>query len=403
MIGSGRGTTARSVQDHRRCAAWPEPGILPQEVLMRWITLALVSTLAWGCDDGPAAVDDAETPEASTMDATVMDSAPPVVDADGAVDDDASSRDMSPAPDAGACSAPPDDWEAIAAVGAGPIQEVAVVALDGEVYRIGGFDGPGRIVPAVSAYDPADDAWRVVTPLPVAMHHANAVAADGRIWVLGFLRDRAFGEDGRSFVYDPATEAWAPGPELPAGWHRGASGAAAIDGIIYIVGGFAAGDALSAVHAYDIAGETWSRLPDLPGPPRDHMAAGAVAGQLVIAGGRDTRIGAHVPRTDVFDPATGAWREGAPMPTSRGGAAAAVSGARLYVIGGEGDRSQPTGVFPQVEVYDMACDAWHVLDEMPLPVHGTGAAVIGDWLYVPGGADVQAFGAIDQNARLRVR
>ncbi len=372
-----------------------------------WGVYAALIVGGLGCDDGAAGIEDSgpPPPDAETSDGRVPDVAPAP---DGAAPDgaapDGAAADRGAADAGPACAVEEDPiWAERAVVADGPIQEVAVVALSGEVYVIGGFDGAGRIVPTVSAYDPEADRWRAAAPLPVAMHHANAAAVDGRLWVLGFLRDRRFSEDGRSFVYDPAADAWSPGPDLPDTWHRGASGVAAIDGVIYVVGGFAAGGALSAVHAFDPADGAWTRLPDLPGPPRDHMAAAAVDGQLVVAGGRDARIGAHVSRVDVFDPASGVWRRGADMPTSRGGVAAAAGHGRLYVLGGEGDPGRASGVFPQVEAYDLACDAWRSLGEMPRPRHGTGAAVVGDWLYVPGGADVQAFGAVDAHSRLRVR
>lgn len=370
-----------------------------------WITkLTLVLALAGaGCDDDAATLDagllDAAQPDGASIDSAVTpldDGVPPD---DGRPD---AGADM--APDAADDMAPPPDdrWQPRAPVGDGPIQEVAVVALWGELYVIGGFDDTRRIVPELSVYDPENDAWRSGTPLPQAMHHANAAAAGGQLWVLGFLRDQRFSEDGRSYVYDPETELWSDGPALPTGFERGAAGVAAIDDDIYIVAGFAAGQASSAVHVFDTVEGTFEQLPDLPGPPRDHMAAAAVDGLLVVIGGRDGAIGAHVPRVDIYDPETGDWRQGADMPTSRGGVAAAAWDGRVYVIGGEGDRSQPSGVFPQVEAYDVAADEWHRLDDMPMPKHGTGAAAIDGWIYVPGGADVQAFGAVDSHARLRV-
>lgn len=354
------------------------------------------------CDDGAATGEDAAPP---TPDVSMPDGA---ADPDrGPEPDGGPEPDLGPDPDSGpppTCAVEQDpEWQTLASVIGGPIQEVAVVALGGEVYVIGGFDGAGRIVPTVTVYDPDTGDWRQAAPLPVAMHHANAAVVDGRLWVMGFLRDRFFAEDGRSFVFDADAGDWTPGPDLPDGWHRGASGVAAIDGVVYVVGGLGGGNAVSAVHAFDTAAMSWSRLPDLPGPPRDHMAAAAVDGLLVVAGGRDSRIGAHVPRVDVFDPTTGEWHRGADMPTSRGGVAAAGGHGRFYVLGGEGAPDQASGVFPQVEVYDVACDVWRLLDDMPLPKHGTGAVVVGEWLYIPGGADVQAFGAVDDHARLRVR
>jgi N-acetylneuraminic acid mutarotase len=65
----------------------------------------------------------------------------------------------------------------------------------------------------------------------------------------------------------------------------------------------------------------------------------------------------------------------------------------LYVLGGEGNANLPSGVFPQNEVYDPRTDVWETLTPMATPRHGIGAAVLGDRIFVPGGANVQGFGA----------
>ena len=83
------------------------------------------------------------------------------------------------------------------------------------------------------------------------------------------------------------------------------------------------------------------------------------------------------------------------MPTSRGGVASAVLDGRLYVFGGEGAPDVASGVFDAVEVYDVAGDRWSVLEPMPSPRHGMGAAAVDGRIIIPGGADEQAFGAVE--------
>ena len=66
-----------------------------------------------------------------------------------------------------------------------------------------------------------------------------------------------------------------------------------------------------------------------------------------------------------------------------------------------GCRQIGQGIFPQVEVYDPASNVWDALPDLPTPRHGMGAAVIGDQIYVPGGATVAGFRASDANEALR--
>jgi N-acetylneuraminic acid mutarotase len=80
------------------------------------------------------------------------------------------------------------------------------------------------------------------------------------------------------------------------------------------------------------------------------------------------------------------------MPTGRSGHAAAVVRGCLYAFGGEGNAARPDGVFPQNEAYDARRDAWESFAPMPTPRHGIGAAVVGERIFIPGGANLQGLG-----------
>ncbi len=85
------------------------------------------------------------------------------------------------------------------------------------------------------------------------------------------------------------------------------------------------------------------------------------------------------------------------MPTGRSGIAGAVVGNCLYIFGGEGNASDPNGIFHQVEAYDPASDTWIPLPPMQTGRHGIYAAVMGDVVYLPGGAIHQGFGVTGVN------
>ncbi|BCS04560.1 uncharacterized protein AKAW2_80361S [Aspergillus luchuensis] len=57
----------------------------------------------------------------------------------------------------------------------------------------------------------------------------------------------------------------------------------------------------------------------------------------------------------------------------------------FYVFGGEGNQNSNTGIFNQMEMYDTASERWVELLSMPVPRHGTQAAVAGGCIYIPGG------------------
>jgi N-acetylneuraminic acid mutarotase len=71
-----------------------------------------------------------------------------------------------------------------------------------------------------------------------------------------------------------------------------------------------------------------------------------------------------------------------------------VVGGMIIVAGGEGSPSDPAGVYPETEGYDPSTNSWTQFQDMRTPRHGTGAAGIGNQLFVPGGADSEGFGAV---------
>lgn len=278
-------------------------------------------------------------------------------------------------------------------------QEQAVVAFEGEVVMIGGFDET-TVVANVDAYDPVSSTWRALPALPVPLHHANAATAGGengeRIVVGGFLLGADFRDDPRTFVFDGVT--WSAGPAHPVGEGRGASGVCALDGAVYVFGGTTAGGSSALASRYLVDDDVWESLPSLP-RPLDHLGCGAFDGAVWIVAGREDGITNHVGTLLRYVPSTRAYEERAAMPTSRGGAAVTVVGDALYVVGGEGNVDNDSGVFAAAERYRFAEDRWEAVVDMRTPRHGLGAATVDGALYTPGGATVQAFGAVDVNER----
>jgi N-acetylneuraminic acid mutarotase len=266
-------------------------------------------------------------------------------------------------------------------------QEVGVAALDGLVYVIGGITADRAASAVVERFDPRTERWERVADLPEALHHPGVAALDGRVFVLGGL-DGAFTGVASAYAFDPITGQWQPMAPLPA--RRGAPGVAALGGKIYVAGGQGRTGAGSDFAAYtpDGAGGSWETLPALP-TPRNHLAAAAVNGRFYAISGRQAGLRAEV---EEYDPAARSWRARAPIPTARGGIAAAAIGTSIFVFGGEGNGALPSGVFPQTERYDVLANAWEARTDMSVPRHGIGAAVIGDTIFIPGGAEVEGFG-----------
>ncbi|HET9036872.1 MAG TPA: kelch repeat-containing protein, partial [Myxococcaceae bacterium] len=163
---------------------------------------------------------------------------------------------------------------------------------------------------------------------------------------------------------------------------------------IVVAGGLRGGDSVTDASVFDPGSDAWSPLQPLA-VARDHLAAANVGGRVYAATGRDH--GALRTALEVLDVANGSWSRRADIPTARGGVAAAALSGRLVVLGGEGNSDDPAGIFHEVESYDPSSDTWRADPPMRTARHGIGAAVVGDRLYVPGGATQEGFGAVTAN------
>jgi N-acetylneuraminic acid mutarotase len=105
-----------------------------------------------------------------------------------------------------------------------------------------------------------------------------------------------------------------------------------------------------------------------------------VDGKLYTVGGRFNTFEYNTNLLDVYDPAKDSWSSAKPMPTARSGSAVTVMDGKIFVFGGE----RLGGTFNQAQGYDPAASVWAA--PMPMSVHGTGAVIIGETIYIPAGA-----------------
>lgn len=255
-------------------------------------------------------------------------------------------------------------------------QEVSFVRAGTLFYLAGGAR-------AQQWYDPGEDRWRNVSPLPRNLDHIQGVELGRRIYYVGGLAAWPKPAVPSVYAYDPAADRFSTRRPMPR--PRGAGGVAVHAGKIYYAGGLHDGRAVAWFDVYDPQRDAWSRLADMP-RPRDHFQAVVADGKLYAIGGRDSELGREYAETDAFDFATGRWETGlAPIPTERGGFAAAVLGDEILVIGGE----DANGAHREVEAYDVRRDRWRTLDPMPTARHGIQAVVCGGAVYVAAGGETQ--------------
>jgi hypothetical protein len=276
-----------------------------------------------------------------------------------------------------------------------PRSEMAwATAMNGRMHLVGGYGAGAVNRPYHHVYDPRDDRWSELAPLPRGANHIAVVADGGALYAIGGMIEQNRTPDDNAFVYDAREDRWRAIARLTR--ERGAASAVALNGRIHVIGGAALPTAERASigwhEVYDPATDRWSGLKALPAA-RDHAGAVVWDGRIHVIGGRFNTFEYNTDRHDVYHPDRDTWSMYALMPTSRSGHGLVVYRGRFFAMGGEQrdfDRAwrQVDKVFGQLESYDPAADRWQQHAPMPTPRHGLGAVVLGDWIHVAGGGPV---------------
>lgn len=267
--------------------------------------------------------------------------------------------------------------------------EAGFTALGGKLYLLG-----GRGIKPVEEYDPVAKTWRKLAPTPMEFHHFQPVVVEDKIAVVGAMTGKYPHETPvpNIWYFNPAANEWTEGPEIPEGRRRGGAGTITSGTLLYLVCGIQDGHWSGFVPWLDClnteTGE-WSILTDAP-RPRDHFQSVLLDGKIYAAGGR-TSFGKNkqvfdltIPEVDAYDIAKGTWETLATkLPTPRAGCMATTRDGKLIILGGE-SMAQPTA-HSEIEALTPATLTWETLQPMSTGRHGTGAAFIGDTLYLAAG------------------
>lgn len=278
------------------------------------------------------------------------------------------------------------------------LAETAVASEGPNIYVVGGWTDAGGGSPFVLRYDAMNDTWSELPPYPMPIHHAQAAALDGTLYVFGGAMTTVplpgslvgIGPPGwprtpLSFKLSPGAPAWEPIAPMPDA--RGLGGAAVLDGEIYLVGGIGLDGYLAAVHVYDPASDSYHEAAPLP-TPRDHLSVVSHAGKLYALAGRSNAGGSwdDLETAEVLDPASGEWSSLPPAPLGRGGQGAGVVGdGMLALVGGE-NAEGAFAVYDAAHALAISNATWLDLPPLPQPLHGMAAASWDGKLFVMGGA-----------------
>ena len=162
----------------------------------------------------------------------------------------------------------------------------AAAVIDGKIYVAGGRPPHGH---DFAVYDPRASTWRRLPDLPTQRNHLAAAAIDGKMYVVGGRYGAGFQSERTDAVevFDPATNAWVVRARMPRP-RGGVNGIEAL-GCLHVFGGEGNAEHPSGVFpdhdVYNPATDTWRRLDPMPVPVHGVTGAAFLDGLIYLPGG----------------------------------------------------------------------------------------------------------------------
>ncbi|MDT8370274.1 MAG: serine hydrolase, partial [Longimicrobiales bacterium] len=158
--------------------------------------------------------------------------------------------------------------------------------------------------------------------------------------------------------------AWEEAPPLPRPVSNNAVAAVEVDGVVSLFSFLGLDERKGRdsevrwTFRLDLGDSAWTEGPPVPGPGRLAASAQGLGGRVYLFGGYTVEADGSewsVPDVDIFDPATGAWSSGAPIPVPVDDAVSGVwRDSLIYLVSGWHD----TGNELLVQLYDPGADRW---------------------------------------------
>jgi N-acetylneuraminic acid mutarotase len=177
-------------------------------------------------------------------------------------------------------------------------------------------------------YDPGTGIWSLTGKLTtIRSGHAATLLQNGKVLVAGGFNSDILGSDtiDSAELYDPASGTWSPtGALIDARY--GHTATLLPSGKVLVVGGSNDGDldfALATAELYDPVSGTWSSTGRLSTSVIFHTATLLPSGKVLVAGGYEPRFSSGISnptsldRSELYDPATGAWNLTGSLNTAR--------------------------------------------------------------------------------------
>jgi len=211
----------------------------------------------------------------------------------------------------------------------------ASAVIDGKIYISGGdySPNPSSYSNELIVFDPVSKTWTRKANIPEGLTNHKAVYLNGYMYLVGGFRKINNGKNYQYsktvYRYDPVNDTWSTVAPLPV--PRFNHGAVAVNGRIYVIGGNNDSGALNSIYEYDPSTNTWTAKAPMP-QAKLQFSTAVVNDKIYIIGGADlSRDSATVYE---YDPANETWTEKKPLPSVMARNCSVFDGSKIYTMGG---------------------------------------------------------------------
>ena len=252
-------------------------------------------------------------------------------------------------------------WEEKASISQARYAFDGAEVIDGKIYFTGMKNDTNRTgSKLLERYDPATDTWETLADRPKVRYAPCTTVLDGKYYVMG-------GDQRAVEIYDPQTNSWSEGVAMPIDVDH--CGAVTFEGKIYVMGE-------NQAIVFDPSTNEWTLKSQ--SNFTTYGTALAIYEERIWSFTEDG--------VESYDPRTDTWQVEKSLAVNRQFATAWIYDNQLYVACGRVWQSDDKSRFNLIDRYDSKNQKWVEVGHFPGERAVMDSAVIGNRVYIVGGA-----------------
>jgi N-acetylneuraminic acid mutarotase len=136
-------------------------------------------------------------------------------------------------------------------------EEVGYGVINGLLYVAGGLGSARNLLTTLEVYDPVANAWSTKAPMPIAVDGQGSAVVGGKLFLFGgssASSTSALQIGSSVLAYDPAEDTWSSLTPLPTARYGAAT--AAVGMAIFVAGGYGAAGVVSVLEVFTLTGDS---------------------------------------------------------------------------------------------------------------------------------------------------